>query len=77
MRLKWERMLSSIEAQKALGAKEVIVSADTFRSNYRAYGDWGNPNENTNEWPNTTYAKVFGVEKFIVIDSKKSTKANQ
>lgn len=23
------------------------------------YGDWGNPNQNTNECPNTTYAKVF------------------
>ena len=77
MRLKWERMIASIEAQKAFGAKEVIVSADTFRSNYRGYGDWGNPNENTNEWPNTTYAKVFGVEKFVVVDSKKSTKANK
>ena len=71
MRLKWERMIASIEAQKAMGAKEVIVSADTFRSNYRGYGDWGNPNENTNEWPNTTYAKVFGAEKFIVGDLRK------
>ncbi|MGX3044000.1 DUF6056 family protein [Helicobacter sp. T3_23-1056] len=66
MRLKWERMIASIEAQKALGAKEVIVNADTFHSNYRGYGDWGNPNENANEWPNTTYAKVFGVERFVV-----------
>lgn len=68
MRLKWERMLASIEAQKALGQTNAIISADTFRSNYRGYGDWGNPNKNTNEWPNTTYAKVFGVEKFIVKD---------
>ena len=66
MRLKWERMIATIEAQKAMGAKSVIVRADIFRSNYRGYGDWGNPNENTNEWPNTTYAKVFGVEKFVV-----------
>lgn len=68
MRLKWERMLASIEAQKALGQTNAIISADTFRSNYRGYGDWGNPSKNTNEWPNTTYAKVFGVEKFIVKD---------
>ena len=66
MRLKWERMLASIEAQKALGSTSAVVSADTFRSNYSGYGDWGNPTPNTNEWPNTTYAKVFGVEKFIV-----------
>ncbi len=68
MRLKWERMLASIEAQKALGSDTAIVSADTFRSNYRGYGDWGNPSQSTNEWPNTTYAKVFGVEKFVVRD---------
>lgn len=71
MRLKWERMLSSIEAQKAMGSEVAVVSADTFRSNYRGYGDWGNPNQNTNEWPNTTYAKVFGVEKFVVVETKK------
>ena len=34
------------------------------------YGDWGNPNQNTNEWPNTTYAKVFGVEKFVVVEGR-------
>lgn len=70
MRLKWERMLASIEAQKALGSEIAIVSADTFRSNYRGYGDWGNPSQNTNEWPNTTYAKVFGVKEFIVRENK-------
>ncbi len=72
MRLKWERMIASIEAQKAMGSKVAVVSADTFRSNYRGYGDWGNPNQNTNEWPNTTYAKVFGVERFVVVDLGKN-----
>ena len=71
MRLKWERMIASIEAQKAMGSEVAVVSADTFRSNYRGYGDWGNPNQNTNEWPNTTYAKVFGVERFVVVETKK------
>ncbi len=74
MRLKWERMIASIETQKAMGSEVAVVSADTFRSNYRGYGDWGNPNQNTNEWPNTTYAKVFGVERFIVVEGIKNVK---
>lgn len=64
-------MIASIEAQKAMGSEVAVVSADTFRSNYRGYGDWGNPNQNTNKWPNTTYAKVFGVERFVVVETKK------
>lgn len=74
MRLKWERMLALIDAQKAMGNEYVVVRADTFRSYYKGYGDWGNPNENINEWPNTSYAKVFGVKKFIVMESVKNVK---
>lgn len=65
MRLKWERMLASIDSQKAMGATEVIVNAHTFVSYYRGYMDWGNPGDNPDTWPNNVYAKVFGVEKFI------------
>ena len=65
MRLKWEGMPSLIDAQKAFGAKEIIVKKDTFHSYYRRYSDWGNPGDNPNVWPNTTYARFFGVEKFI------------
>ena len=65
MRLKWERMLASIAAQKALGVTELIVEAQTFKSYYKHYCDWGNPGEDPEKWPNTTYARVFGVEKFI------------
>lgn len=65
MRLKWERMLATIDAQKALGKQEVIVSKEVFHSFYRNYTDWGNPTQNPNEWPNTSYAKYFEVEKFI------------
>lgn len=65
MRLKWERMLATIDAQKALGKQEIIVSKEVFRSFFRNYTDWGNPTQNPNEWPNTSYAKYFEVEKFI------------
>lgn len=65
MRLKWERMLATIDTQKALGKQEIIVSKEVFRSFYRNYTDWSNPTQNPNEWPNTSYAKYFEVEKFI------------
>lgn len=65
MRLKWERMLATIDAQKALGKQEIIISKEVFHSFYRNYTDWGNPTQNPNEWPNTSYAKFFEVEKFI------------
>ena len=65
MRLKWERMLASIATQKALGATEIVVEAQTFVSYYKNYTDWGNPGSNPDVWPNTTYSKVFGVQSFI------------
>ena len=65
MRLKWERMLASIDAQKALGRQEIVVNKEVFSSFYYGYTDWGNPNEKVNEWPNTSYARFFKVEKFI------------
>lgn len=65
MRLKWERMLATIDTQKALGKQEIIVSKEVFHSFYRNYTDWGNPTQNPNEWPNTSYARHFEVESFI------------
>ena len=65
MRLKWERMLASIDAQKALGRQEIVVNKEVFSSFYHSYTDWGNPAQNPNEWPNTSYARYFKVEKFI------------
>ncbi|RDU61425.1 hypothetical protein CQA44_08940 [Helicobacter sp. MIT 14-3879] len=64
-RIKWEKMLESIALQKAQGKQEIIVDIKTFKSLYRGYGDWTNPGANPNEWPNTSYAHYFGVEKFI------------
>ncbi|MDD7345456.1 DUF6056 family protein [Helicobacter sp.] len=65
MRLKWERMLASIVTQKAMGATDIIVDKQTFVSYYKGYTDWSNPGSDPTQWPNTTYARVFGVQSFI------------
>ena len=66
MYLKWGKMLESIKEQKNNGIKDVIVDKNTFISTYWSYGDWGNPDENFDEWPNTLYAEVYGVNTFTV-----------
>ena len=58
-------MLATIDTQKALGKQEIIISKEVFHSFYRNYTDWGNPTQNPNEWPNTSYARHFEVESFI------------
>lgn len=63
--LKWERMLDSIKEQKLQGKEDIVVSASTFQSFYRKYGDWGNPGEDPSVWPNTTYAHYYGVKSFV------------
>lgn len=65
-RIKWDRMLDSIKEQKMQGKEDIVVSASTFKSFYRKYGDWGNPGKEPNEWPNTSYAHYFGVKTFVV-----------
>lgn len=64
MRIKWHTMLSSIATQKALGQDEVIVDSASFASYYKGYGDFGNPGEDPQVWPNNTYANYFGVKSF-------------
>ena len=65
MRLKWNAMERSIEEQKAAGIKHVVVDKATFVSRYWNYCDWTNPDEKSiDDWPNTVYAKVYGVETF-------------
>lgn len=58
-------MEHSVEEQKARGIADVTVDKSTFQSKYWGYGDWGNPGENPDVWPNTTYAHYYGVETFI------------
>lgn len=70
-RYKWEKMLGSINAQKMLGEKNIIVDSNTFRSRYSGYGDWGNPHDKPTEWPNTTYAKYFNVDTFKALNLNK------
>ena len=64
MYLKWREMEQSIELQKRNGIRDVIVDKATFESKYWSYGEWSNPDENFNEWPNTSYALVYGVDTF-------------
>ena len=64
MYLKWREMEQSIELQKRNGIRDVIVDKATFESKYWSYGEWSNPDENFNEWPNTSYARVYGVDTF-------------
>lgn len=63
-RIKWDRMLDSIEMQKSEGKVDIVVDSNTFKSFYWHYGGWGNPNGNPNDWPNTAYAKYFHVRSF-------------
>lgn len=66
MSFKWQKMVGYIEGQKDLGAKDIVVDSDTFKSFYRGYGDWVNPGKNPLEWPNNVYAKYFGIETFRI-----------
>ncbi len=66
MRLKWNNMLSYIEQQKSVGVEHIVVDGKYFHSFYKRYGDWVNPGDNAETWPNTIYAKYFGVKTFIV-----------
>lgn len=65
MRKKWDAMCASVEKQKAEGMEDVVVEAETFRSKWRNYGDWGNPGSDATVWPNTTYANYFGVKSYV------------
>jgi len=64
MRKKWNKMISDIEKQKTAGVTNIIVDNGTFKSIYWNYGDWSNPCENPEGWPNTTYAEYFKVDSF-------------
>lgn len=67
MSRKWDKMVESVQRQKAQGIKNIVVDKNTFRSRYWSYGDWGNPLgiENINNWPNTSYAQHFSVDSFV------------
>ncbi|WP_104731149.1 DUF6056 family protein [Helicobacter muridarum] len=64
MYAKWNNMLGFIDGQKELGHKDVRVDKKTFQSYYRNYGNWANPVSDVHVWPNTDYAKYFGLNSF-------------
>ncbi|WP_337190723.1 DUF6056 family protein [Helicobacter saguini] len=70
-RYKWEQMLGSIDAQKRLGQKDIVVDSNSFGSKYSRYGDWMSPGKNADVWPNTSYANYFKVNSFKAIDFSK------
>lgn len=65
MHNRWNLMEKSIAAQKAQGITNIVVNKNTFISTYKNYGDWGNPGENPDVWPNTQYAQYYGVDSFV------------
>lgn len=66
MHNKWQQMVGFIEGQKALGNKNVVVSPKYFKSDYRRYTGWQNPDSDPKSWPNPTYAHYFGLDSFVV-----------
>lgn len=68
MHIKWDNMVAYIEEQKSKGIEDIVVSSKYFHSFYKRYGDWQNPNDNPDAWPNPEYAKYFGVKTFEVKD---------
>ncbi len=65
MSQKWDVMEQDILTQKKDGKTDIIIDKNTFVSRYKNYGDWGNPGENPDVWPNTSYASFYGVNSII------------
>lgn len=65
MSKKWDAMEQDIQAQKNAGKTDIVIDKNTFSSKYRNYSDWGNPGGDPDVWPNTTYAKFYGVNSII------------
>ncbi|PAF41536.1 DUF6056 family protein [Helicobacter sp. 11S02596-1] len=61
-RIKWEALKVSIQAQKTMGNRDIVLDERFFRSRYRNFGDYGNPGTEANRWPNPNYARYFDVD---------------
>ena len=70
MSVKWNKMTEDIAKQKAQGIEDIVVSSKYFHSFYKRYGDWQNPTDKADDFPNPSYAKHFGVKSFVVKESK-------
>lgn len=61
-RLDWNAMLAYIKLEREAGRLDVVVDGRIFTSPYRNFGNWGDIGKNPNEWPNPTYARMFGLK---------------
>ncbi len=61
-RVDWNKMVATIREEKSRGNLDIVVDGKMFTSRYRNFSDWGSIGTNPDEWPNTTYAKMFGVK---------------
>ena len=64
-RIKWNAMLLSIKEQKERGMEDIVVDENTFKSFYKNFENWGNPDSNPSTWPNGSYARYFEVNSFV------------
>ena len=62
MHKKWNQMVKIIIIQKNNDVENIIISKNTFISNYWSYGDWGNPVKDENDWVNVRYSEFFDVK---------------
>lgn len=62
MHKKWNQMVNIINIQKNNDVENIIISKNTFISNYWSYGDWGNPVKDENDWVNVRYSEFFDVK---------------
>ena len=66
----WRRKVNRVETeifyQKSLGNTEIVLSKELFDPLIPSVGDWGNPGQNPDVWPNTSYAEHYGVGSVIV-----------
>ncbi|RAX52037.1 hypothetical protein CCY99_07755 [Helicobacter sp. 16-1353] len=66
-RLDWNNMVKLIESQKNLGNLDIEVD-DIFHSYYSNFSNWGNIGKNAKDWPNPSYAKMFGINSIKIKD---------
>ena len=76
--MKWNKMSKYIEEQKSQGVEDIVINSKYFHSFYKRYGDWQNPGDDPEVFPNPDYAKHFGVRTFRVqeIENTKSKAKN-
>lgn len=59
-RIKWEKALCDAQEQVNNGNSDIIMDKSVFTSFYPFMGEWINPGENPNIWPNVSYSEYYG-----------------